>query len=163
MTQNINIGHRHVLALYPFLFVAASRVATLAWEARARWGRAALAVLVFWYAASVLRVHPNYLAYFNEAAGGPSQGWRWLVDSNVDWGQDLPGLKGYMDRSGIPRVTLCYFGTADPLTTASPRTACPAISRRRRPRSCAPSIPATWSPSARPISRASTWSPRCSR
>ena len=114
MTQNINIGHRHVLAIYPFLFVAASRVATLAWEARGRWGRAALAVLVFWYAASVLRVHPNYLAYFNEAAGGPSQGWRWLVDSNVDWGQDLPGLKRYMDTSGIPRVTLCYFGTADP-------------------------------------------------
>ena len=114
MTQNINIGHRHVLAIYPFLFVAASRVATIAWEARGRWGRAALAVLVFWYAASVLRVHPNYLAYFNEAAGGPAQGWRWLVDSNVDWGQELPGLKRYMDSNGIPRVTLCYFGTADP-------------------------------------------------
>ena len=114
MTQNINIGHRHVLALYPFLFVAASRVATLAWSARARWGRVAVAVLALWYAASVLRVHPNYLAYFNEAAGGPAQGWRWLVDSNVDWGQELPGLKSYMDRSGIPRVTLCYFGTADP-------------------------------------------------
>jgi hypothetical protein len=36
------------------------------------------------------------------------------VDSNVDWGQELPGLKRYMDASGIPRVTLCYFGTADP-------------------------------------------------
>jgi hypothetical protein len=114
MTQNINIGHRHVLALYPFLFVAASRVATLAWSARARGGRAAVAILALWYAGSVLRVHPNYLAYFNEAAGGPSQGWRWLVDSNVDWGQDLPGLKRYMDSSGIPRVVLCYFGTADP-------------------------------------------------
>ena len=66
------------------------------------------------YAASVLRVHPNYLAYFNEAAGGPAQGWRWLVDSNVDWGQELPGLKRYMDTNGIGRVTLCYFGTADP-------------------------------------------------
>jgi hypothetical protein len=117
MTQNINIGHRHVLALYPFLFVAASRVASLAWEARGRWAawaRAAVAGLAVWYAASVLRVHPDYLAYFNEAAGGPAQGWRWLVDSNVDWGQDLPGLKSYMDASGIPRVTLCYFGTADP-------------------------------------------------
>jgi hypothetical protein len=117
MTQNINIGHRHVLAIYPFLFVAASRVASLAWSARGRggkWARAGVAALVLWYAASVLRVHPNYLAYFNEAAGGPSQGWRWLVDSNVDWGQDLPGLKRYMDASGIPRVTLCYFGTADP-------------------------------------------------
>ena len=54
----------------------------------------------------MLRVHPNYLAYFNEAAGGPAQGWRWLVDSNVDWGQELPGLKRYMDTNGIARVTL---------------------------------------------------------
>jgi hypothetical protein len=117
MTQNINIGHRHVLGLYPFLFVAASRCAALAWAARGRWARSArgaVVALALLYAGSVLRVHPDYLAYFNEAAGGPSQGWRWLVDSNLDWGQDLPGLKRYMDANAIPRVTLCYFGTADP-------------------------------------------------
>src|SRR5262249_3178018 len=87
MTQNINIGHRHVLGIYPFLFVAASRCASLAWDARRRWPRVAIIALCAWQAVSVLRVHPDYLAYFNEAAGGPSQGWRWLVDSNVDWGQ----------------------------------------------------------------------------
>jgi len=114
MTQNINIGHRHVLALQPFLIVAASRVASVAWSTPARWARAAVVALACAYAASVLRVHPHYLAYFNELAGGPEQGWRWLVDSNIDWGQDLPGLKRYMDAHGIPRVTLCYFGTADP-------------------------------------------------
>lgn len=117
MTQNINIGHRHVLAIYPFLFVAASRCAAVAWSARGRagsWARGGVAGLALLYAASVLRVHPHYLAYFNEAAGGPSQGWRWLVDSNLDWGQDLPGLKRYLDQSGIAHVTLCYFGTADP-------------------------------------------------
>ena len=114
MTQNINIGHRHLLAMQPFLFVAASRCASVAWAARARWGRTAVLALAVVYAASVLRVHPDYLAYFNEAAGGPAQGWRWLVDSNLDWGQDLPGLKSYMEAHAIPRVTLCYFGTADP-------------------------------------------------
>jgi hypothetical protein len=117
MTQNINIGHRHVLAIYPFLFVAASRCASLAWAARGRagtWARAGVVGLSLLYAASVLRVHPNYLAYFNEAAGGPAQGWRWLVDSNLDWGQELPGLKRYLDANGIAHVTLCYFGTADP-------------------------------------------------
>ena len=114
MTQNINIGHRHLLAMQPFLFVAAARCASVAWAARARWGRTAVLALAVVYAASVLRVHPDYLAYFNEAAGGPAQGWRWLVDSNLDWGQDLPGLKSYMDAHAIPRVTLCYFGTADP-------------------------------------------------
>ncbi|HUG53057.1 MAG TPA: hypothetical protein VMR21_05630, partial [Vicinamibacteria bacterium] len=117
MTQNINIGHRHVLATYPFLFVAASRCASVAWAARGRGrrpARVAVALLAAAYAGSVLRVHPHYLAYFNELAGGPSQGWRWLVDSNLDWGQDLPGLKRYMDAHGIPRIVLCYFGTADP-------------------------------------------------
>src|SRR5258708_8995853 len=69
MTQNINIGHRHVLAIYPFLFVATSRVASLAWSARGREGRGArggVAALVLCYAPSVLRVHPNYPAYFNQ-------------------------------------------------------------------------------------------------
>lgn len=117
MTQNINIGHRHVLAMYPFLFVAASRCAAVAWGVAGRRraaARAAIVILSVLYAASVLRVHPDYLAYFNEAAGGPSQGYRWLVDSNLDWGQELPGLKKYMEANAIPRVTLCYFGTADP-------------------------------------------------
>jgi hypothetical protein len=89
----------------------------VAWAARGRWrarGLALTGALGLAYAASVLRVHPHYLAYFNELAGGPSQGWRWLVDSNLDWGQDLPGLEQYMDAQGISKVTLCYFGTADP-------------------------------------------------
>jgi hypothetical protein len=50
---------------------------------------------------SVLRVHPNYLGYFNELAGGPSGGWRYLVDSNLDWGQDLRALKQWMDDHGV--------------------------------------------------------------
>ena len=116
MTQNINIGHRHVLAhLSVPLRRRLARARPLAWSARARWrtGGGGGPRPSGTRPAS-LRVHPNYLAYFNEAAGGPAQGWRWLVDSNVDWGQELPGLKRYMDANGIARVTLCYFGTADP-------------------------------------------------
>ena len=60
------------------------------------------------------RVHPHYLAYFNELAGGPAGGYRYLVDSNLDWGQDLKGLKAWMDTNGVPAVKLSYFGTADP-------------------------------------------------
>ena len=40
-------------------------------------------------------------------------GYRHLVDSNLDWGQDLPGLKAWMDRNGVARIKLSYFGTAD--------------------------------------------------
>ena len=46
------------------------------------------------------RVHPHYLAYFNEPAGGPRDGYRRLVDSSLDWGQDLTGLSDWMERAG---------------------------------------------------------------
>ncbi|HVR70230.1 MAG TPA: hypothetical protein VMT87_05230 [Vicinamibacteria bacterium] len=116
LTRTINIGHRHLLPVYPFLFVAAGHAAATLWNARARRGaaRAALAVLLAWYAAGTLRVHPHYLAYFNELAGGPANGYKYLVDSSLDWGQDLIGLRAYMERNAVPRVKLLYFGTADP-------------------------------------------------
>jgi hypothetical protein len=111
VTQNLNIGHRHLLPIYPFLFVAAGvSGATLA----SRYGRWVVIALCAWYGGSVLRVHPHYLGYFNELAGGPSGGWRYLVDSNLDWGQDLKALKQWMDDHGVASVKLSYFGAADP-------------------------------------------------
>ena len=115
LTRNINIGHRHLLPIYPFLFVAAGRVAGRLWSSPRRLGPAMLAGLAAWYAAGTLGVHPHYLAYFNELAGGPRNGYRHLVDSNLDWGQGLKALKRWMDGAGVARVKLCYFGTADPL------------------------------------------------
>ena len=67
-----------------------------------------------WVVAASLWIWPNYLAYHNEWIGGPSNGYRWLSDSNLDWGQDLKQLKRYMDARGIERIRLAYFGTADP-------------------------------------------------
>src|SRR5438876_5097185 len=63
-------------------------------------------------------IRPDYLAYFNEIAGGPRAGYRHLVDSSLDWGQDLPGLKAWLDENtdgiaGKP-IYLAYFGSADP-------------------------------------------------
>jgi hypothetical protein len=112
IAQRLNIGHRYLLPVYPFLFVAAGRAA--ARLLGSRHGRLALGVLLAWYAAGTLRVHPHYLAYFNEAVGGPRHGYRWLVDSNLDWGQDLPGLAAYLRRHGETNVKLSYFGIADP-------------------------------------------------
>jgi hypothetical protein len=61
---------------------------------------------------------PNYLAYFNQIAGGPSRGYLHLVDSSLDWGQDLPALKTWIDNHEaiVDRkpIYLAYFGTADP-------------------------------------------------
>ena len=75
-----------------------------------------MSALVGWHAAIAARIHPHYLAYFSPVVGGPEQGYRHLVDSSLDWGQDLPGLQKWLiahRQPGEP-VYLSYFGTADP-------------------------------------------------
>ncbi len=104
----LDIGFRYFLPALPFLFVFASRVAAPgAWAPAGRASAGGvigsgglsrfrlplLAVLVAWLAVSSFLVHPHYLAYFNEVAGGPAHGSRWLIDSNLDWGQDAEAVR----------------------------------------------------------------------
>src|SRR5262249_49882134 len=84
------------------------------WKSQSRAARAVVAVLAVWLAAGTAHIHPHYLAYFNGLAGGPSNGYKILVDSNLDWGQDLKGLKKYVEKTRMEPVYLNYFGTADP-------------------------------------------------
>jgi hypothetical protein len=92
---NLNIGQRHLLPLYPPLFMLAGAAGS--WlVARKRWPCVVIAALLLLQVAVVARIHPHYLAYFNELAGGPSKGYLHLSDSNVDWGQDLPSLAKWL-------------------------------------------------------------------
>jgi 4-amino-4-deoxy-L-arabinose transferase-like glycosyltransferase len=115
---HLNIGHRHILPIYPPLFillgVAVCRVDAFGrWIAR--WQPFAVGLAVLLLAAETVYRFPNYLAYFNVLAGGPAQGFRHLVDSSLDWGQDLPALKQYLDRHPPEGpVYLSYFGNASP-------------------------------------------------
>jgi hypothetical protein len=109
----MNIGHRHLLPVYPFLFVFVGALVPWVIQQKALL-KGAVAVLAAWYVFSSASIFPHYLAYFNELAGGPDGGYKFLVDSNLDWGQDLKGLKRYMDAHGISRIWLSYFGTASP-------------------------------------------------
>ena len=66
-----------------------------------------------------LRYYPEHLSYFNEFAGGPLGGREHLLDSNLDWGQDLGGLERYLDETSVPKepisqIGLAYFGTVPP-------------------------------------------------
>lgn len=109
----VNIGLRHILPVYPFLFVLASRLATV--RLRREWAVPLLiGIAAIFTAISSLRISPHQLAYFNEFVGGPGQGYRYLSDSNIDWGQDLKGLKRYMEQENLPIIYLSYFGTAPP-------------------------------------------------
>jgi hypothetical protein len=92
---NLNIGQRHLLPIYPPLFILGGAAAW--WlTRRGPWPRAMIAALLVLQVAVVASIHPHYLAYFNEVAGGPSKGYLHLSDSNVDWGQDLPSLSQWL-------------------------------------------------------------------
>jgi hypothetical protein len=108
--SNVQIGHRYILACYPFLTLAVGGVA-LSSNIVLIAGVAAL----LWQAIAAIAVRPHYLAYFNELIGGPSNGYRYLTDSNVDWGQALSLLPEVLTPSEKENgVYLSYFGTADP-------------------------------------------------
>jgi hypothetical protein len=132
LTSRTQIGYRHVLPLYPFLCALAGLGGAALWAAGAR-GRAAAAALSLWLAASVLRVHPHHLAYFNELAGGPAGGAAWLADSNLDWGQDLPALAAELRARGNPPLVLSYFGSDDPAARGLRYVPLAVISNVERP------------------------------
>jgi hypothetical protein len=113
-TRGLQIGHRHLLPIYPFLFLAAGEAGAALGSWRAPLGPVLTGALALWYAGGTLLQHPHHLAYFNELGGGSRNGWRLLVDSNLDWGQDLKRLALWMPANHVPRLKLSYFGSADP-------------------------------------------------
>jgi 4-amino-4-deoxy-L-arabinose transferase-like glycosyltransferase len=104
MLSRISIGVRHVLPLYPLMAIIAAYGLT-------RMKREiAIALVLAQFGAFVL-AHPDHLAYFNVTAGrDPS---RILLDSNLDWGQDLLRLEKACARQKVDRLSLAYFGSAD--------------------------------------------------
>ncbi|MEI6083466.1 MAG: glycosyltransferase family 39 protein [Verrucomicrobiota bacterium] len=138
MTQKLNIGLRHILPVYP-LAVLLGAVA-IAWlmhdwrhKTKSRWGKRALFSPRHWWivacvglmAIEARQAYPSPLAFFNIGSGGPKKGSEYLVDSNLDWGQDLKGLKRWMDMNEVKNIYLCYFGTADPAYYGIQYTALP--------------------------------------
>jgi hypothetical protein len=110
---HISIGIRFLLPIFPFLFLAAGKLCNV-WLLKGKAAKAFMGVLLIGYIISAIFTFPNYLSYFNLASGGPSHGHKWLIDSNLDWGQDLPELKRYMEKNGIEKIKLGYFGRVDP-------------------------------------------------
>ncbi|HEY6329813.1 MAG TPA: glycosyltransferase family 39 protein [Blastocatellia bacterium] len=113
MHSPLQIGYRHLLPVLPFLFIFMGQLANIEWS-RFKWVAFAAGLSVAWLIAGTIRIYPDYLTYFNEAAGGPSGGARILSDSNIDWGQDLPGLADYIQTQKLDSIRLCYFGSARP-------------------------------------------------
>jgi len=146
--SGMNIGYRHLLPIFPFLYVRIGRLGV----GRREYGvgnkrperrvannelrimndvsrimhhasrispgflrLTSYSLLLIWLIIGTLRVCPFALAYFNELAGGPRNGYRYLVDSNVDWGQSFKALKMWMDETGTTEVGLSYYTWVDPV------------------------------------------------
>jgi tetratricopeptide (TPR) repeat protein len=94
MASKVNIGLRHILVIYPFLFVLAGSAAV---RFNKRWQRGLLGVLGAGYVAQAIFISPHHLSYFNVLIGGPARGHQYLIDSNLDWGQNDHFLRRYVD------------------------------------------------------------------
>ncbi|HUO75419.1 MAG TPA: glycosyltransferase family 39 protein [Candidatus Paceibacterota bacterium] len=121
MQSTLNIGIRHLLPVYPFtIMLVAGRIGVMNdWLRRhnpdmVKLFTVTIGLLVGWYVFESVSVYPFYLTYFNQIAGGPSGGYRYVTDSNLDWGQDIKRLGIYVDDNRIRAVSLDYFGWSDP-------------------------------------------------
>jgi hypothetical protein len=116
MKSHVDLGIRLILSVYPFLAVLAARGTVFAWRGAGprssdRVHRLAVALLLVMTIAIPLRAWPDYLAYFNPVAGSRPE--RVLVDSNLDWGQDLYRLADTVRARRIDSVRVHYFGSAN--------------------------------------------------
>jgi tetratricopeptide (TPR) repeat protein len=100
VTTRSHAGFRYLLAALPPLFVLAGAAAVP--YAKNRWYKGAIVFLVCLYAFPALWIHPHHLAFFSRLVGGPKNGYKWLSDSNLDWGQDLEHAREYVRKSPVP-------------------------------------------------------------
>ena len=110
MTANLNLGVRHILVLYPLLALAAASIGGAV--RRSKTAMAAVVVLLGWQTVESVRVHPDYLPYFNQIAGDHPEDV--LVGSDLDWGQDLMRLSKVAKDRRIDKLHIAYSGSANP-------------------------------------------------
>jgi hypothetical protein len=111
LTSHIDLGIRHLLPVYPFLYIAigAGLFRIIPKTSRTC---AAATISCLLIAESCLSF-PDYLSFFNFLCGGVKSGPNYLLESNIDWGQDLKKLRIFLAPYGDTRICLEYFGNAD--------------------------------------------------
>lgn len=102
ITGRLNIGLRHLFPIFPFIYILVAKTIFSFLkkikpriEKRLAYGIVIVlaTVLIF----ETIAVYPNYMSYFNSLAGGSKNGYRYVTDSNADWGQDLKRLKNWIE------------------------------------------------------------------
>jgi hypothetical protein len=111
---------RHLFPIFPFVFILTAKtlfgfLQKMKDRHLAKGGYIFVSCLGLLLIINTLRAYPNYVSYFNTLAGGPSNGYRYITDSNADWGQDLKRLALFLNKHPeIDKLRLNYFGMADP-------------------------------------------------
>ncbi len=116
VSSQIGFNHhmRYILPMFPFLAISAGKLARYCNASTWAIG-AVVSGLLAWSIGSTLAIAPHWMSYFNEAAGGPERGHDHLVDSNIDWGQDLLYLKEWLIKHPEARpLGLAFFHMLDP-------------------------------------------------
>ncbi len=132
----LNIGYRHLMVSLPLVFILAT-CPIKKWVIKQSVGNAFpnfffnvlfdfkqlknlllkfgfLVLLILWYIIETLIISPHFIAYFNEFVGGARNGYKYVVDSNLDWGQDLKRLTQFVEKNKIEKIKVDYFGGGSP-------------------------------------------------
>lgn len=107
--SRFNIGIRHILIIEPFTALIIGFAAAIYFKnKKITFAKMGLAVcLAIFYLSAFMRIYPYYIAYFNEFVG-PKNGYKYISDSNIDWGQDAFRLRKYLTNNNINRIVLDY-------------------------------------------------------
>ena len=119
ITGNLNIGLRHLFPVMPLAYLLVTKKVFDFIRNKHRLTthqlHILLAILIIWIMFIPFFSYPGYVSYFNETIGGSKNGYKYVTDSNVDWGQDLKRLKIFLqDNPEIKKINVDYFGGGDP-------------------------------------------------
>lgn len=109
-----NLRLRYFLVVYPLLAISAGKVVGKYLNPARGWRIVIVGVFMAWLVVGTLSVFPHFLTFFNEISGGRDNGYKYVVDSNLDWGQGLPTLRKYLQEKQTNQIQLAYFGSVEP-------------------------------------------------
>jgi hypothetical protein len=114
VSQGTTVGNRHMLPLYPFIYLAWGG-GLWGWvRGGRRWRVGVAAALSLFYMVGTLNLFPHEITFFNALVGGPGQGYRYLVDYGQDWGQSFKELRTWLAKHPGPRPKIAYHTHVHP-------------------------------------------------
>lgn len=108
MAGPLNMGDRHILPTFPFIFTLVGAAAAWLWNRSRRWAYV-VAILLAAHAVESVRVFPNYIPFGNVLWGGPSHTHEYFSDAAVDWAQQLKWTKQWLDEHNVKECSFAYF------------------------------------------------------